>query len=167
MVKDLNPTKMFWALSRRPSRNASTFFHTSSTISFLITPTTLAAVVGPIRPSIDHFDVGPSLDLQLSISVTPLHDHVQIDSRCVDALKWEAAEQIRLAAMEKACAERVMEMTRKEMEWRRDRNCSGPRPMGEGLRGGGEGRENERESHSNFEEFDVHGDHLFVMYAKI
>ncbi|GFP87979.1 protein shoot gravitropism 5 [Phtheirospermum japonicum] len=75
----------------------------------------------------------PSLDLQLSISVTPLKlpsdgcvlirkfrkykDHVKRDnSSCVEAMKWQAAEQIRLAAMEKAYAERVRELTRREME---------------------------------------------------
>ncbi|KAI3463627.1 hypothetical protein Pfo_020290 [Paulownia fortunei] len=73
--------------------------------------------------SMDHFQ-GPSLDLQLSISVTPfkppsdciLYNEVKIDSSYVEALKWQAAEQIRLAAMEKAYAERVMELTRREME---------------------------------------------------
>ncbi|CAL0325288.1 unnamed protein product [Lupinus luteus] len=53
-------------------------------------------------------ETGPSLDLQLSISVGP--------PAMVEALKWEAAEQIRLAAMEKAYAERVRELTRREME---------------------------------------------------
>lgn len=42
------------------------------------------------------------------------NDHHQ--RRCVEALKWQAAEQIRLAAMEKAYAERVRELTRREME---------------------------------------------------
>ncbi|KAI3455026.1 hypothetical protein Pfo_011689 [Paulownia fortunei] len=79
--------------------------------------------------SMDHFE-GPSLDLQLSISVTPLkppsdcvlirkvrkYKDVKMDSSCVEALKWQAAEQIRLAAMEKAYAERVRELTRREME---------------------------------------------------
>ncbi|KAL2539617.1 C2H2-like zinc finger protein [Abeliophyllum distichum] len=78
----------------------------------------------------DHFD-GPSLDLQLSISVTPLkppsdcvvirrikdyNDVKKFDSSNVEALKWHAAEQIRLAAMEKAYAERVRELSRREME---------------------------------------------------
>ncbi|KAL0415688.1 UNVERIFIED_CONTAM: hypothetical protein Slati_3400700 [Sesamum latifolium] len=77
----------------------------------------------------DRFE-GPSLDLQLSISVTPLkppsecvlirkvrkYKDVKMDSSCVEALKWQAAEQIRLAALEKAYAERVREMTRREME---------------------------------------------------
>lgn len=34
----------------------------------------------------------------------------------MEALKWQAAEQIRLAAIEKAYAERVRELTRREME---------------------------------------------------
>ncbi|XP_051119468.1 zinc finger protein SHOOT GRAVITROPISM 5-like [Andrographis paniculata] len=102
--------------------------------------------------SSSQFDPSPpSLDLQLSISLTPLKQHhllhhhhqptsdysscvlikqqshhvkdcsginndAKIDSTCVEALKWQAAEQIRLAAMEKAYAERVMELTRREME---------------------------------------------------
>ncbi|KAH7578578.1 hypothetical protein JRO89_XS01G0401100 [Xanthoceras sorbifolium] len=74
-----------------------------------------------------HQFEGPSLDLQLSISVRPIHqpfagqiceldDVNKSDSGCVDALKWQAAEQIRLAAIEKAYAERVRELTRREME---------------------------------------------------
>lgn len=78
---------------------------------------------------------GPnSLDLQLSISVRPIRaasssDHCVVSkpvcdfdvlkpktAGCVEALKWQAAEQIRLAAMEKAYAERVRELTRREME---------------------------------------------------
>ncbi|XP_009793999.1 uncharacterized protein LOC107826351 [Nicotiana tabacum] len=78
----------------------------------------------------------PSLDLQLSISVRPIkpptsdqgvlirpvnhhQDHysdVRFDSGYVEALKWQAAEQIRLAAIEKAYAERVRELTRREIE---------------------------------------------------
>ncbi|XP_004515810.1 uncharacterized protein [Cicer arietinum] len=56
---------------------------------------------------------GPSLDLQLSISVGPPG---LLMCEGVEALKWEAAEQIRLATMEKAYAERVRELTRREME---------------------------------------------------
>ncbi|KAF5460061.1 hypothetical protein F2P56_019959 [Juglans regia] len=83
----------------------------------------------------DHhssFEV-PALDLQLSISLRPiqppsdcvlagpicasLYDDVMPETAgCVEALKWQAAEQIRLAAIEKAHAERVREMTRREME---------------------------------------------------
>ncbi|KAH6794693.1 SHOOT GRAVITROPISM-like protein [Perilla frutescens var. hirtella] len=79
---------------------------------------------------------GPSLDLQLSISVSPFKPPSSSDcvvnirevgrgygnigssgnNISVEALKWEAAEQIRLAAMEKAYAEHMMEMTRREME---------------------------------------------------
>ncbi|XP_020228975.1 zinc finger protein SHOOT GRAVITROPISM 5 [Cajanus cajan] len=55
----------------------------------------------------------PSLDLQLSISVRP---PAVLMCDGVEALKWQAAEQIRLAAMEKAYAERVRELTRREME---------------------------------------------------
>lgn len=64
----------------------------------------------------DPYEV-PSLDLQLSISVRPFRPPPSIsDSGCVEALKWQAAEQIRLAALEKAYAERVRELTRREME---------------------------------------------------
>lgn len=69
---------------------------------------------------------GPnSLDLQLSISVRPLRPlggapnnvcQTTPKGSCVEALKWQAAEQIRMAAMEKAYAERVRELTRREME---------------------------------------------------
>ncbi|CAI9787347.1 unnamed protein product [Fraxinus pennsylvanica] len=79
--------------------------------------------------SMNHFE-DPSLDLQLSISVSPLQpvaDHVRrrkvkdydggkLESSRVEALKWQAAEQARLAAMENAYAERVKEITRREME---------------------------------------------------
>ncbi|CAH9086142.1 unnamed protein product [Cuscuta europaea] len=77
------------------------------------------------RPSMDAFE-GPSLDLQLSISVRPLmkpppervynKDAVTFDVGYLEALRWQAAEQIRLAAMEKAYAERVRELTRREIE---------------------------------------------------
>ncbi|XP_044502146.1 zinc finger protein SHOOT GRAVITROPISM 5-like isoform X2 [Mangifera indica] len=77
----------------------------------------------------------PSLDLQLSISVRPIEppsncvlsgqicefDDVNkcaTGNNCVDveSLKWQAAEQIRLAAAEKAYAESVRELTKREME---------------------------------------------------
>lgn len=71
-----------------------------------------------------------SLNLQLSISLQPVQlpsDCVIIDSlethrgyedvkTYVEALKRHAVEQIRLAAAEKAHAERVRELTRREME---------------------------------------------------
>ncbi|CAK9183176.1 unnamed protein product [Ilex paraguariensis] len=76
--------------------------------------------------SMDPFE-GPSLDLQLSISLRPMKPpsdyfltrpitDIKDESSGVEALKWQAAEQIRLAAMEKAYAERVRELTRREME---------------------------------------------------
>ncbi|KAL7114530.1 hypothetical protein ACP275_04G126800 [Erythranthe tilingii] len=89
-------------------------------------PPSTPARFGPYTT--DHNSEGPSLDLQLSISVKkPLklrqvlrsynnNNNNKIDSSCTDALKWQAAEQIRLAAMERAYAERVMELTRREME---------------------------------------------------
>ncbi|KAL1333793.1 hypothetical protein HN51_062661 [Arachis hypogaea] len=63
-------------------------------------------------------EVAPSVDLQLSISVGRPTAAECVVRMCegVEALKWEAAEQIRLAAMEKAYAERVRELTRREME---------------------------------------------------
>ncbi|XP_047333135.1 protein indeterminate-domain 16-like [Impatiens glandulifera] len=71
----------------------------------------------------DPFDVGPSLDLQLSISVRPKRPPRpvsggpnRVDQFSVEALRWQTAEQIRLAAAEKAYAERVRELTRREME---------------------------------------------------
>ncbi|KAF8399959.1 hypothetical protein HHK36_015831 [Tetracentron sinense] len=77
----------------------------------------------------DSFD-GPSLDLQLSISLRqcrppsdcvlerPLCEYGDTKTKlsCVEALKWQAAEQIRLAAVEKAYADQVRELTKQEME---------------------------------------------------
>ncbi|KAL8123274.1 hypothetical protein AgCh_011304 [Apium graveolens] len=86
-----------------------------------------------IRSPKDHhkhnlFDT-PSLDLQLSISLRPFRppesnnsavsrpvlDRTNLDIHA-ETLKWQASEQIRLAALEKAYAERVRELTRREME---------------------------------------------------
>lgn len=79
----------------------------------------------------DPYELAPSLDLQLSISLRPIrpppngavlggsargYGDAKLETSNVKALKWEAAEQIRLAAMEKAYAERVRELTRREME---------------------------------------------------
>ncbi|PIA57562.1 hypothetical protein AQUCO_00600342v1 [Aquilegia coerulea] len=72
----------------------------------------------------------PSLNLQLSISIQPLkspsdcflvtptnvYSDRETDLSGIKALKWQAEEQIRLATAEKAYAEQVREMTRKEME---------------------------------------------------
>ncbi|CAI9113117.1 OLC1v1013660C1 [Oldenlandia corymbosa var. corymbosa] len=91
--------------------------------------------------NLNPFVEGPSLDLQLSISFRTIKnnrpktkDHfINTNSKSnkndtsnnmmmvtmdgsVEALKWQAAEQIRLAAMEKAYAERVRELSRREME---------------------------------------------------
>jgi hypothetical protein len=82
------------------------------------------------RSTMSDSFAGPALDLQLSIRVRPIeppsdcvlagpicgYDDVKSETSCVEALKWQAAEQIRLAAMEKAYAERVRELTRREME---------------------------------------------------
>ncbi|XP_076889713.1 uncharacterized protein LOC143540578 [Bidens hawaiensis] len=57
-------------------------------------------------------DNAPSLDLQLSISLRPADS----ENGRIEAVKWQAADQVRIAAMEKAYAERVKEMTKREME---------------------------------------------------
>lgn len=66
---------------------------------------------------------GPPVDLQLSISSRPIirapdcgQLRYQVAERGVEATRWQAAEQIRMAGVEKAYAERVREMTRREME---------------------------------------------------
>lgn len=79
----------------------------------------------------DPCELAPSLDLQLSISLRPIrsppngavsggsareYGDMKLEATSVKALKWEAGEQIRLAAIEKAYAERVKELTRREME---------------------------------------------------
>ncbi|XP_008805299.1 zinc finger protein SHOOT GRAVITROPISM 5 [Phoenix dactylifera] len=62
----------------------------------------------------------PSLDLSLSMSVgpwrPPSNEDAKSNMRNVQALKQQTAEQIRLAAVEKAYAERVRELTRRELE---------------------------------------------------
>ncbi|GAB2289392.1 hypothetical protein Dimus_023702 [Dionaea muscipula] len=84
----------------------------------------------PLKPSkappayFDHqIQLGRSsspLDLQLSMSLQPNIGRplMRPEDRpgCIQALKWQAAEQIRLAALEKAYAEHVRELTRREME---------------------------------------------------
>ncbi|XP_076895165.1 protein indeterminate-domain 14-like [Bidens hawaiensis] len=57
-------------------------------------------------------DNAPSLDLQLSISLRPADS----ENGRLEAVKWHAEDQVRIATMEKAYAERVREMTRREME---------------------------------------------------
>ncbi|GJU58346.1 protein indeterminate-domain 16 [Tanacetum coccineum] len=60
---------------------------------------------------------GPSLELQLSISTSfDCRDAKTDNNGRIEALKWQAADQIRIAKMEKAYAERVREMTKREME---------------------------------------------------
>ncbi|KAF6148490.1 hypothetical protein GIB67_038845 [Kingdonia uniflora] len=81
-------------------------------------------IAGPSSTVVEPYD-GPSssLNLQLSISLQtsrppcrPRYNTAKIDLHRVEALKWQAAEQIRLAAIEKAYAERIRELTRREME---------------------------------------------------
>ncbi|KAI8019676.1 Zinc finger protein SHOOT GRAVITROPISM 5 [Camellia lanceoleosa] len=106
-------------------------------LQLLPTPQSTPSSSRPIplwRPTAatDPFEGTPSLDLQLSISVRPIRpntdcvmagrslaaDYTELKPElgCVEAMRWQAAEQIRLAATEKAYAERVREMTRREME---------------------------------------------------
>ncbi|XP_010550734.1 PREDICTED: protein SHOOT GRAVITROPISM 5-like [Tarenaya hassleriana] len=56
------------------------------------------------------------LDLKLSISLAPIAASADHHPYGMEAVRWQAAEQIRLAAVEKAYAERVRELTRREME---------------------------------------------------
>ncbi|PON72136.1 SHOOT GRAVITROPISM-like protein [Trema orientale] len=67
-------------------------------------------LAGPICECVDD------QDLKMAADDIEDDDHDDDQRRCVEALKWQAAEQIRLAAMEKAYAERVRELTRREME---------------------------------------------------
>ncbi|KAL0464105.1 UNVERIFIED_CONTAM: hypothetical protein Slati_0298100 [Sesamum latifolium] len=122
---------------------------------------------GPYDSSIDHL----SLDLRLSISVTPIKPPSERsllrkvrDRNTADALKWEAAEQIRLAAIEKAYAERVMDDEEGDgvsaVGVRRARSC------GRGEGGGREGGACEREGHRH-DGPDVRRDHLLVVPAEV
>ncbi|XP_013603004.1 PREDICTED: protein SHOOT GRAVITROPISM 5 [Brassica oleracea var. oleracea] len=67
--------------------------------------------------SMFHHDLDLKLSISLSTIPTATVEHVSDGGGGgVEALKWQAAEQIRLAAIEKAYAERVRELTRREME---------------------------------------------------
>ncbi|ESQ45692.1 hypothetical protein EUTSA_v10010777mg [Eutrema salsugineum] len=67
--------------------------------------------------SMIHHDLDLKLSISLSTIPTATVEHPSNgDGGGVEALKWQAAEQIRLAAIEKAYAERVRELTRREME---------------------------------------------------
>ncbi|KAF8106631.1 hypothetical protein N665_0136s0003 [Sinapis alba] len=71
-------------------------------------------------PSMIHQDLDLKLSISLSTIPTATVEHLSDGGGGggggVEALKWQAAEQIRLAAIEKAYAERVRELTRREME---------------------------------------------------
>ena len=70
-------------------------------------------------PSMIHQDLDLKLSISLSTIPTATVEHLSDGGgggSGVEALKWHAAEQIRLAAIEKAYAERVRELTRREME---------------------------------------------------
>nr|XP_010905176.1 protein indeterminate-domain 16-like [Elaeis guineensis] len=62
----------------------------------------------------------PPLDLNLSMCVgprrPPSNEEARSNMRNAQALKQQSAEQIRLAAVDKAYAERVRELTRRELE---------------------------------------------------
>ncbi|KAK1422392.1 hypothetical protein QVD17_25481 [Tagetes erecta] len=58
----------------------------------------------------------PSLDLQLSVSNSFDFRSSKPENERVEAMKWQAADEFQIAMMEKAYAERVREMTKKEME---------------------------------------------------
>ncbi|GMJ13987.1 hypothetical protein like AT3G48550 [Hibiscus trionum] len=70
----------------------------------------------------DQHEEPSSLDLQLSINRKPIPLNCVTSEGlihgldCLESLRWQAAEQIRLAAIEKAYAERVRELTKREME---------------------------------------------------
>ncbi|MBA0747011.1 hypothetical protein Gogos_009481 [Gossypium gossypioides] len=67
----------------------------------------------------DQYYEGPSLDLQLSVNLRPIpkpSGSVKSDSSSIESLRWQAGEQIRLAAIETAYAERVRELAKMEME---------------------------------------------------
>lgn len=72
-------------------------------------------------------DGPPCLDLQLSTNLIPIitrHHQEKVvvegstnnSGTSIETLKWQAAEQIWLAAIEKAYAERMRELSRREME---------------------------------------------------
>ncbi|XP_024973321.1 protein indeterminate-domain 16-like [Cynara cardunculus var. scolymus] len=80
---------------------------------------------GSIRFQSDNtrYQMGPSLDLQLSNSSRPvgssLDDCILGDlshKGSTKALKWQEADQIRITSTEKAYVERVREMTQREMD---------------------------------------------------
>ncbi|CAA7396258.1 unnamed protein product [Spirodela intermedia] len=77
--------------------------------SICVPPWAPASKEAPPDPA-DH------LDLSLSIGVVPVPKPRAGSGRTIQALKLHAAKQIRLAAAEKAYAERVRELTRREME---------------------------------------------------
>ncbi|KAL8105488.1 hypothetical protein AgCh_029322 [Apium graveolens] len=65
----------------------------------------------------EHGALTPSTLVNLAKSqvLRPVLDHENLDE-CAETLKLQASEQIRLVALEKAYAERVRELTRREME---------------------------------------------------
>lgn len=96
-------------------------------LQLLPSPPSTESPVRKHRPTVIATDYNRSssmihhdLDLKLSISLSTIPTAAEHPNGGggggVEALKWQAAEQIRLAAIEKAYAERVRELTRREME---------------------------------------------------
>nr|QEG03143.1 shoot gravitropism 5-like protein isoform X1 [Cymbidium ensifolium] len=75
----------------------------------------------PLVMTVDQSNSEPTLDLSLSMSVvpttmTPSNIEAESKLRSAHVLKQHVAEQVRLAALERAYAERVRELTRRELE---------------------------------------------------
>ncbi|KAF6161475.1 hypothetical protein GIB67_009354 [Kingdonia uniflora] len=78
---------------------------------------------GVPKPKLSNHFEKSSVDLQLSISLQPRSDYVltmeggnRFDMKCVKTLKWQAAEQSRVAAAEKEYAEKIRALSKREME---------------------------------------------------
>ncbi|CAH2064830.1 unnamed protein product [Thlaspi arvense] len=110
--------------------------------------------------SMIHHDLDLKLSISLSTIPTATVEHPSGgDGGGVEALKWQAAEQIRLAAIEKAYAERVRELTRREMEMAQSE-------FAQGKGGGGESGEVEGEINEE-DRYELLGDHLPLLQAKV
>lgn len=91
---------------RRPSEGSSSTLDLQLSIS-----------LRPITPASDyHVLAGPICEYHDDEEEEDMKGGAETTNSCLESLKWQAAEQIRLAAMEKAYAERVRELTKREME---------------------------------------------------
>lgn len=77
----------------------------------------------PLVKTVDQKNSEPTtLDLSLSMSIVPTrmippsNTEAESNLRSVKVLKQHVAEQVRLAALERAYAERMRELTRRELE---------------------------------------------------